>query len=207
MTKSSKKLNIKERIDGDKMDLSLSDITEIPAKEIVCTKWFAPLPQRFANCYCFLGGLQTGQQCGSIQQSDCNYWCKCIRNGQDTFNDIHHYVISPTQPSIALLNHITVLDLSKNHITVLPAEIGKLVNLRHLDLYNNRLDHLPIEMGKLRKLRYLDVKNNPLKSGIAQIVGQCLTTQECQTAAKKVVCIIYFVFSPFLLRFKSFCTF
>lgn len=36
MTKTAKKLNIKERIDGDKMDLSLSDISEIPAKEIVC---------------------------------------------------------------------------------------------------------------------------------------------------------------------------
>lgn len=97
-----------------------------------------------------------------------------------------------------MLAHLTVLDLSKNQITVLPAEIGMLINLRHLDLYNNRLDHLPIEVGKLRKLRYLDVKNNPLKSGIAQIVGQCLTTQECQLAAKKVVRVIFgFVFDMF----------
>lgn len=77
--------------------------------------------------------------------------------------------------------------MSKNHIEVLPPEIGKLTSLRHLDLYENKLDHLPLELGNLKKLRYLDLKGNPLKSGLQTIVGQCLSVKECQTAAKRVV--------------------
>lgn len=35
MTKSEKRINVKERFEDDTIDLSLSDITEIPVKEIV----------------------------------------------------------------------------------------------------------------------------------------------------------------------------
>lgn len=69
----------------------------------------------------------------------------------------------------------------------MPESFGKLVNLRHLDLYNNRLDSLPLEIGSLKSLRYLDLKGNPLKPKFGEIVGPCLTIQECQNAAKRVV--------------------
>lgn len=40
MTKTEKKINIKERIDDITIDLSLSDISEIPVKEIVRLVYF-----------------------------------------------------------------------------------------------------------------------------------------------------------------------
>lgn len=35
MTKSEKRINVKDRFEDDTIDLSLSDITEIPVKDIV----------------------------------------------------------------------------------------------------------------------------------------------------------------------------
>lgn len=83
--------------------------------------------------------------------------------------------------------HLTKLDLSKNHITILPDEIGKLIKLRHLDLYNNNIEHLPLSMGQLKSLRYLDLKGNPLAIALAKMIGPCLTIKECQKAAKVTV--------------------
>lgn len=82
---------------------------------------------------------------------------------------------------------MTKLDLSKNSITVLPDEIGKLIKLRHLDLYNNKIEHLPLVFGQLKSLRYLDLKGNPLVQALAKMVGPCLTIKECQKAAKVAV--------------------
>lgn len=83
--------------------------------------------------------------------------------------------------------HLTKLDLSKNRITILPDEIGKLIKLRHLDLYNNNIEHLPLSMGQLKSLRHLDLKCNPLAPALAKMIGPCLTIKECQTAAKVTV--------------------
>lgn len=43
MTKSEKRINVKERVEDDTIDLSLSDITDIPVKDIV--RWSLLLMQ------------------------------------------------------------------------------------------------------------------------------------------------------------------
>lgn len=94
------------------------------------------------------------------------------------------------QKTFTTLIQLTRLDLSKNNLTILPDDFGKLKNLRHLDLYNNKLEHVPISFGNLKSLKYLDLKGNPLTPALAKIIGQCLTTKDCTDAAKNTVKIM-----------------
>lgn len=79
------------------------------------------------------------------------------------------------------------LDVSKNNISQLPNNFGNLVNLKYLVLYSNNLTDLPISFGKLKRLRYLDLSSNPLNPLLTKVVGNCLTHEECQKAAKNTV--------------------
>ncbi|EMO74411.1 leucine rich repeat protein [Leptospira kirschneri str. 200801925] len=47
---------------------------------------------------------------------------------------------------------VRVLNLSKQKLTILPAEIGQLKNLYELNLYENKLTTLPKEIGQLKSL-------------------------------------------------------
>ena len=61
------------------------------------------------------------------------------------------------------------LGLRNNHLTSLPAEIGRLTNLMTLSLGENRLTSLPAEIGRLTNLKLLDLSNNQLTSLPAEI--------------------------------------
>lgn len=62
--------------------------------------------------------------------------------------------------NIGLLKNLKKLILFKNKIEVLPPEIGKLENLQELIINQNELETLPEEIGNLKKLRYLDMWSN-----------------------------------------------
>ena len=55
------------------------------------------------------------------------------------------------------------LDLSDQHIRLLPKEISLLINLEELRLRNDDLTELPEEIGDLGKLRILDLSGNPIR--------------------------------------------
>ena len=61
-----------------------------------------------------------------------------------------------------VLTQVTVLNLRKNDLTVLPEEIGFFTGLFYLDLQDNKLNSLPDSIGKLTALRMLDVSRNAL---------------------------------------------
>lgn len=59
---------------------------------------------------------------------------------------------------------LTILDVSNNHIDVLPKHFGQLQNLVTLNLSGNWLHELPESIGSLGQLRALDCSCNKLKS-------------------------------------------
>ncbi|MBN4001327.1 leucine-rich repeat domain-containing protein [Nostoc sp. LPT] len=70
----------------------------------------------------------------------------------------------------AVRDKVTELDLSGESLKTLPAEIGRLTNLRSLDLGRNQLSSLPPEFGQLTNLQSLYLYNNQLSSLPAEIV-------------------------------------
>ena len=54
------------------------------------------------------------------------------------------------------------LHLQYNKLTVIPKELGQLVNLKRLFLENNELKEIPKELGRLVKLKWLRLDNNKL---------------------------------------------
>jgi len=65
--------------------------------------------------------------------------------------------------SIYELYKETKLDLSYIQITILPPEIGNLINLRILYLHHNQIKTVPPEIGKLSQLQELWLNNNQIK--------------------------------------------
>jgi len=57
---------------------------------------------------------------------------------------------------------LTYLDLSHNHISTLPKEIGALTSLSDLILSHNSLRNLPIELAEINTLLKLHIDGNPL---------------------------------------------
>ena len=62
--------------------------------------------------------------------------------------------------NLGLLKNLKKLILFKNKIESLPPEIGQLEDLRELIINQNELQTLPEEIGNLKKLRYIDMWSN-----------------------------------------------
>jgi leucine-rich repeat protein SHOC2 len=61
------------------------------------------------------------------------------------------------------------LHLSRNKLTSLPLDIGKLTHLTCIELRGNQLTSLPASIGNLQKLTHLDLRSNQLSSLPASI--------------------------------------
>jgi Leucine-rich repeat (LRR) protein len=82
------------------------------------------------------------------------------------------------QAEIRHLQSLTVLDLSGNDLTGLPAELGQLKNLEILDVSNNRLTGLPLELGNLAQLRIFDISGNPYSEQDLERIASTLPNTE-----------------------------
>jgi Leucine-rich repeat (LRR) protein len=63
-----------------------------------------------------------------------------------------------------------ILNLSNRNISVLPAEIGRLIRLKSLILNNNLLTELPPEIGNLHDLIHLQIADNHLRDLPSELV-------------------------------------
>ncbi|MFV9677635.1 MAG: COR domain-containing protein, partial [Methanosarcinales archaeon] len=68
--------------------------------------------------------------------------------------------------------NLTELNLYRNQLTLLPAEIVELKNLTWLDLSYNQLKTLPAEIVELKNLTWLNLSENPLESPPPEIAEQ-----------------------------------
>lgn len=68
---------------------------------------------------------------------------------------------------------VEILDLSKQHLKEVPAEIFKMTNLRELYLSKNRLEKIPAEIGNLTKLEVVDFSRNKLE-GLPDEITRCV---------------------------------
>ena len=66
------------------------------------------------------------------------------------------------------LTNLVILEISNCRISVVPVEIGKLVNLTHLNLSQNYLVELPA-FSIFEKLEYLDIWSNSIVAFPAEI--------------------------------------
>jgi leucine-rich repeat protein SHOC2 len=66
--------------------------------------------------------------------------------------------------NIGKLIHLTCVDLRDNQLTSLPASIGNLTKLTHLDLQRNQLASLPVSIDNLTNLTHLYLNSNLLVS-------------------------------------------
>ena len=63
---------------------------------------------------------------------------------------------------IGRLKELRHFNMSNNKIAVIPASIANLTRLRVCDLSDNRISALPEEFGKVQIVNQLRVRNNPL---------------------------------------------
>lgn len=69
--------------------------------------------------------------------------------------------------------NVRELILDRNHLEILPIDVGRLINLTHLDLSYNELAVLPEEVGELCCLSRLEVNNNKLNKIPSSLLINC----------------------------------
>ena len=75
-------------------------------------------------------------------------------------DDLTKWIVNGCDNSVG--NLVTVIDISNNELTILPQEIGKLINLQELYCSHNKLTKLPQEIGNLINLEIILCDNNNL---------------------------------------------
>ncbi|CAB4012330.1 Leucine-rich repeat-containing 59 [Paramuricea clavata] len=138
------KEELKDKLDGSELDLSLCNLSKVPVREI------ASLPKA-------------------------------------TSLDLSCNILTTLPVTFSTLTQLTKLDLSKNMLTELPDDFGHLVNLLRLDLYSNKLATMPVSCVHLKRLKWLDLKENPIQTLLPNVVGDCLSAEECKRCADNMI--------------------
>jgi hypothetical protein len=94
-----------------------------------------------------------------------------------TILDLSRNQLTEVPAALGKLINLTWLDLSHNQLTSLPAELGSLTNLTELYLFYNQLNSLPATLGSLINLTYLNLARNQLTEVSAWIGNLTNLTQ------------------------------
>lgn len=87
-----------------------------------------------------------------------------------THLDLSRNFLSSIPAEIGRLRLLQVLNLSDNRLTRLPPAIGQLTALQHLYLQFNRLNSLPPDLSRCKKLQTLLLDDNPYVLFVAYLL-------------------------------------
>ena len=96
-----------------------------------------------------------------VEKAKLNYGF-VAEEGRITELGLYYIGIEEIPEALVLLKELRLLDLGKNHITVIPNWISYMSNLQSLNLEQNQLYSLPTEVGELENLETLDLSHNNL---------------------------------------------
>ncbi|XP_074475478.1 leucine-rich repeat-containing protein 59 isoform X2 [Sebastes fasciatus] len=120
MSKSSKVLNLKDKINGNEVDLSLSNLTEVPVRELAL---FTKATVLDLSCNNII----------SLPPEFCNL-THLVKV------DLSKNQLTCLPDDLGNLSSLQHLDLYNNKLTVLPVSVSQLRSLKWLDLKDNPLE-------------------------------------------------------------------
>ncbi|XP_074778366.1 leucine-rich repeat-containing protein 59 isoform X1 [Athene noctua] len=170
--------SLKDKLDGNELDLSLCDLNEVPVREL------AALPK------------------ATILDLSCN---NLISLPSD-FCSLMHLVkldlsknrLQQLPLDFGRLVNLQHLDLLNNRLVTLPVSFAQLKLALHRSSVEI-ISHLlktplttvllqpPLYRSFLQNLKWLDLKDNPLDPVLAKVAGDCLDEKQCKQAAVKVL--------------------
>ena len=87
-----------------------------------------------------------------------------VRNEKLTFLDLSGLMLEELPDDVSDLIFLLEIDLSYNHLVMLPKSISQLENLFYLNVRNNFITEIDFELGRFYCLIELDISNNLLDS-------------------------------------------
>uniref|UniRef100_A0A8C6NCM6 Uncharacterized protein n=1 Tax=Melopsittacus undulatus TaxID=13146 RepID=A0A8C6NCM6_MELUD len=171
--------SLKDKLDGNELDLSLCDLNEVPVREL------AALPK------------------ATVLDLSCN---NLISLPSD-FCSLMHLVkldlsknrLQQLPLDFGRLVNLQHLDLLNNRLVTLPVSFAQLKlalhstsveilsHLLEMCLLDLCLSSPPLYHSCLQNLKWLDLKDNPLDPVLAKVAGDCLDEKQCKQAAVKVL--------------------
>ncbi|XP_015579324.1 plant intracellular Ras-group-related LRR protein 8 isoform X2 [Ricinus communis] len=179
------KLICKGRVLTDTMTLMQSELTNGVKIMLVASQGLhqGVIPDEVWACGILTRVLDVSNNC--IQDiptkiSSLSSMQKLILNGNGMSDE------SIQWEGFTFLKHLTILSLNRNHLSILPSELGALSSLRQLHVSNNKLNCLPVEIGLLTQLEILRANNNRICSLPASI-GNCKSLVEVDLSSNLLI--------------------
>jgi Leucine-rich repeat (LRR) protein len=114
------------------------------------------------ECYTFGAAQAQSNQDNALRKLASKLKAQIPTMPEGDVDAIRAWFVGPAnQPAIQA---VTQIDLSYQQLTVIPPEIGALVNLRVLNLLYNQISEIPAEIGALVNLKMLNLHNNQVPS-------------------------------------------
>ncbi|KAI5611475.1 leucine-rich repeat-containing protein 59, partial [Silurus asotus] len=163
--------SLRDKVDGNELDLSLCNLTEVPVKEL------AAVPKAT-----FLD-----LSCNNLTTLSPEF---CLLTHLVKVDLSKNQLVSLPE-EIGQLYSLQHLDLYNNKLTMLPLSFCQLrVSSRarriQIDLYRKELVISAICLC-LQCLKWLDLKDNPLEPTLAKAAGDCLNEKQCRQCAGRVL--------------------
>ncbi|XP_074463689.1 leucine-rich repeat-containing protein 59 isoform X3 [Larus michahellis] len=172
--------SLKDKLDGNELDLSLCDLNEVPVREL------AALPK------------------ATILDLSCN---NLISLPSDFCSLLHLVKLDLSKNRLQQLPldfgrlvNLQHLDLLNNRLVTLPVSFAQLKLALHRNSVEILSHPLKTSLPKLSaclpyrfhscentNLKWLDLKDNPLDPVLAKVAGDCLDEKQCKQAAVKVL--------------------